>query len=258
LKLISEENIEDIAGKNVALMDLEGTLTHVKRSIPQGAEPEHMERILEGESLEGSEEIGYWTGIHLLAGEPPEEYLDRWRSWRKGDISTDEFEAENTSLWNDLVESSEFDSAEELLEWYNEKFLNLREEAPKFTEILQKKGYRTGIISHSSTSLSIHAAEKLGIDFVVPTWSFNFEDGRFVRSEMEKYAEEKSHIIDEIESTDVDTAVFFGNGSNDVNIAESADKGFLIENKDRVDYESVNAFTGTFEEIMNETKEVVE
>ena len=241
-----------ISGQNIEELDEEkGTLTSVKRSIPEDPDPEDMEKILAGENLEGDEEIGYWTGLHLLAEETPEKYLARWRKWREGNISTEEFESENTRLWNNLVEESEFESAEDFLEWYNEEFLNLREKARDLVELLQKKGYTTGIISHTSTSLSIHAAEKLEIDFVVPTWSFNFEDGKFGRSEMKKYAEEKSHIVDELESTGIDTVIFFGNGSNDVNIAESADRGFLVENKDCVDYESTDAFTGTFIDIIN-------
>lgn len=251
MKLISEQNIEEVGGENVALMDLEGTLTHVKRSIPEDPEPEDMREILAGKTFEGDEEIGYWTGLHLLAGEKPEKYLGRWRKWRKGDVSTEAFEGKNTELWNGLVEKSEFESAEDFLAWYNEEFLNLREKARDLVELLQKKGYTTGIISHTSTSLSIHAAEKLEIDFVVPTWSFNFVDGKFGRSEMKKYAEEKSHIVDELESEDVEKVIFFGNASNDVDIAELADEGFLVENRDRVDYESTDAFTGAFIDIID-------
>lgn len=253
-ELVSEENIEILEGKKVALMDLEGTLTHVKRQVPQNADPEHMKRILDGEDLEGEVEVGYWTGIHLLEGETPEEYYNRMQKWKNGEITVDEFENENTKKWNNLVEESDFDTAEEFLEWYNESFLNLRGNADELIAILDENEYTTALISHTSTSLCLHAAEKLGIDFVVPTWSFSFEEGRFTRTDMEKYAEEKSHIIVDMEDLGTEEVIFFGNGANDINIAEKADKGFLVENKEEVDYSNVDAFTGSFKEIIEEVQ----
>jgi phosphoserine phosphatase len=249
-ELVSEQNIEELDGKKVAFMDLEGTLTYPKRKVPKNADPEHMRRLLDGEELEGEVEIGYWTGIHLLEGETPEEYHDRWDKWKNGDITVNEFENENTRMWNNLVEESDFNTAEEFLEWYNESFLNLRGNAKELIDILEEKGYTTALISHTSTSLCLHAAEKLGIDFVVPTWSFSFEDGKFTRADMEKYAEEKSHIIEELEELDTEEVIFFGNGQNDVNIAEKADKGYLVENKEDVNYSNINAFTASFEDII--------
>lgn len=257
VETVSEENIERLSAEKVALLDLEGTLTHVKRKVPGNADPEHMERILDGEKLDGEIEIGYWTGIHLLAGEPPEEYYKRMNRWKEGKLTTAEFEEENTRQWNNLVEKSDFETAEEFLNWYNESFLNLRESAGKLVSKLQQSGFTTGLISHTSTSLCLHAAEKIGADFVVPTWSFNFEDGRFTRADMEKYAEEKSHIVDDMENLEVQKVFFYGNGQNDVDIAGKADRGFLIENKAEVDYTNIDAFTGSFEEIIEMTEEVI-
>lgn len=258
VEMISGENIEKLSGEKIALLDLEGTLTYVKRKVPENAEPEHMRQILGGEKLEGEVEIGYWTGLHLLAGEPPEKYYERMKKWEGGKISDNEFEEENTRQWNSLVENSKFESAEELLDWYNESFLNLRSRSQDLVEMLQERGFVTGIISHTSTSLSLHAAEKLGADFVVPTWNFNFEKGEFTIPSMEKYAEEKSHIIGDMNGLDVAEVIFFGNGKNDVKIAEKANKGFLVNNKETVDYSDVEVFTGSFEEVMRKAEEVVE
>lgn len=257
LEIISEENLQKLKGEKVALLDLEGTLTHVKRKVPKNADPGHMEKILKGENLEGEVEIGYWTGIHLLAGETPEDYYERMKKWEKGETSVDEFENENLQQWNSLIEESDFETAEEFLEWYNERFLNLRSKAQDLIENLQEKGYIIGIISHTSTSLSIHAAEKLEADFVVPTWNFNFEEERFARAGMTKYAEEKSHILPELEDEDVEKVIFYGNGNNDTKIAEKVSKGFLVDNKQEVNYSSKECFTGSFEEVVEKTEEVI-
>lgn len=256
-ELASEQNIEELDRKKLAFMDLEGTLTYSKRKVPRNPDPEDMQRILNGEEIEGEVEIGYWTGLHLLEGETPEEYYDRMQKWKDGEITVDEFEKENTRKWNKLIEESDFETAEEFLEWYNESFLNLRDNAEELINLLNEKGYTTALISHTSTSLCLHAAEKLSIDFVVPTWSFRVEDGKFARADMEKYAEEKSHIIDDLKELDIDEVIFFGNGQNDVNIAERAERGFLVENREEVNYSDVEAFTGSFEDVISRTEEVV-
>lgn len=216
-----------------------------------------MRQILDGETLDGDVEIGYWTGIHLLGEEPPEKYRERWRKWRKDDISDDRFETENIRQWNATVEKSEFETAEKFLEWYNESFLNLRQDSDQLIELLREQGYVIGLISHTSTSLCLHASEKLGTDFVVPTWSFTFDQERFSRTEKEKYGDQKSHIIDDIHQIEFEQVTFFGNGQNDVEIAEEADQGFLVENRDKVNYSDVNAFTASFKQIIEEQRKEV-
>lgn len=238
-------------------MDLEGTLTPVKRKVPEDADSNDMRKVLKGEKLEGEYEIDYWSGIHLLAGESISKYSDRVEKWQNGELTRDEFEDENIRQWNNLVEGSEFETPEKFLEWYNEKFLDLRSNSGKLVELLKREGYKVGIITHTSTSLAIHAAEGLGGDFVVPTWDFDFEGGKFSKPEKAKYADDKSHIVKEMRAQGIQEIVFFGNGENDVEIAERADEAFMIENRDAVDYDSIDAVTGSFDYIVKEVREGV-
>jgi len=107
------DDVNDLSSDAVALMDLEGTLTYGKRKVPEKAEPIHMRKLLEGETLEGEVEIGYWSGIHLLSGEPPKSYFSRVRDWKDNEINTEEFEAKNLSLWNNMIQNSSFRTTEE-------------------------------------------------------------------------------------------------------------------------------------------------
>lgn len=249
------DNMKDISSDAVALMDLEGTLTYGKRKVPEKAEPIHMRKLLEGETSEGEVEIGYWSGIHLLSGEPPKSYFSRVRDWKDNEINTEEFETKNLSLWNNMIQNSSFRTTGEFIEWYNTRFLDLRDKAEKLIEMCQSKGFETGIVSHTSTSLSKHAAQKLGIEYVFPTWMLEFDEDGFSSPEKTKYAEEKSHLLEDLKQTGVEQIVFFGNGENDVNIAQQADKSYMVENREEVDYMNLNAFTGSFEQILEEFQE---
>jgi phosphoserine phosphatase len=250
------DNVEAIDSKRIALMDLEGTLTPGNRNIPENADRETMEAILRGESSDGSSEVGYWSGIHLLGGEHPEDYFGRVDDWKNGDTTLDEFENRNIEIWNNLVEESNFDSAQDLLEWYNQGFLDLRSESQELVELCHEKGLDVGIISHTSTSLSMAAAEELGAEYVFPSWKFNFDGDKFARVGMEEYAEDKSLLIPELREGDVEKIVFYGNAQNDVEIANKADEAYMVENKEKVNYEKVDGFTGSFEEVLEESKEV--
>ena len=243
IKVIEEP--AEVGFEKVALMDLEGTLTLGKRNVPEKANPNHMERILADEEIEGSQEIGYWSGIHLLAGKPPEKYFDRVEKWNKGEIDIDEFENLNLELWNNLLEEKDFENAEKFIEWYDDSSLNLRDKSKKLIDICNEAGCKVGIISHTSTSLSKLAAERLEADFVFPTWSFKYEEDKFARADMEKYAERKEHIVPELREAGVKKIIFFGNGKNDVKIAENSGQAYMINNKQEVNYEALKAFVGT-------------
>jgi|GEM_PF-2658481 hypothetical protein len=244
------EGVNELSLDALAFMDLEGTLTYGKRKVPKKAEPIHMRKLLNDEALEGENEIGYWSGIHLLSGESPESYFSRVRDWKENEINKEEFEAKNLSLWDNMIENSSFKTAEEFIEWYNAKFLDLRDKAEKLVETCQNKGFETGIVSHTSTSLSKHAAEKLGLGYVFPTWTLKLDKNTFSSPEKTKYADEKSHILNDLKQAGVEQIVFFGNGENDVNIAQQADKSYMIKNREEVDYANTDAFTGNFEQVL--------
>jgi phosphoserine phosphatase len=244
------KEVEEIDVKKIALMDLEGTLTPGNRSIHENPDPEHMRRILNGEKLEGEQEVGYWSGIHLLGGETPGKYFERVEEWKDGEVTVDEFENENLRQWNSLLEESEFGTAENFIDWYNEKFLDLREKSQQLVDICHERGYLVGIISHTSTGLSKHAAEYLDVEYVIPSWTFKFEDGKFVRTEMRKYAEDKSHIVDQLRDAGTEHIIFYGNAENDIEIANRADEAYMVENREEVDYMNLNAFTGSFEQVL--------
>ena len=248
---------EDLESDRLALMDLEGTLTPVKRRIPGNADTDELLKVLEGETLEEAQEIGYWSGLNFLGGERPEEYFERVEDWKSGESSFEQFEARNVELWNSFLEESDFKTAKELVEWYNKKFLNLRLDADKLVNYCQEKGLETGIITHTSTSMALEAAVELGADFVVETWSFNFEGNKFDFTEYKDYALDKNKLIEEIEDQK-EFVAFFGNGQNDIEIAGNADKAFMIENREEIDYEKVDAFTGGFQQVIREARNMGE
>ena len=248
---------EDLKSDRMALMDLEGTLTPVKRKIPEDSGKDELLKVLEGETLEETQEIGYWSGLNFLAGERPEEYFERVNDWKSGDSSFEEFEEKNVELWNIFLEESDFKTAKEVVGWYNKKFLNLRLDAKKLVDYCQEKGLETGIITHTSTSLALEAAVEVGADFVVETWSFNFEGDRFDFTEYKDYALDKNKLIEEIEDQK-EFVAFFGNGENDIEIAENADKAFMVENRGEVEYKELDAFTGSFQQVLREARNIGE
>lgn len=245
---------EEFEGRKIVLMDLEGTLTPGKRYLPEDPSPEDYRKLLNGKEVEGDVEVGYWSGLHLLTGEKPSDYFKRVENWQKNEISLEEFEGKNIRMWNSLVEDRNHDSAPDLINWYNRKYLDLRDESKDLVREFQESGYLVGILSHTSKTLSKLAAKDTGADFVVTAWKFSFEQGKFAFTEKKKYADEKAEIISEMRSKGAEKIVFVGNGENDVNISEGSDRGYLVENKDKLDYGSVDAFTGEFEEIFEKIK----
>lgn len=250
----SETGFSELEGEKVVLMDLEGTLTAGDLYVPRDPNPEHVYRVFDGEEFEVKTGLGYWSGLHLLAGEKPSEYFQRVDRWRNGQISREDFEEENMRMLNKLIRRTDNDTAEEVIEWYNGEFLSLRDRAKELVEIFEEAGYKTGVISHTSQSLSMRAAEALDMDFVVPTWRFDTEGGEFNYVEKTVYADDKSEIIDDLKDADIEQTVFIGNGKNDVDIAEEADRGFMIENDDGVTYKHVDAKSGDFEEVLKKLK----
>ncbi len=254
----SEKDFETLQGEKVVLMDLEGTLTAEDMYVPRDPNPEHVYRVFDGEDFEVHTNLGYWSGLHLLAGERPAEYFKRVDRWRNGQISREEFEEENINHLNKLIGRTDNSSAEEVIKWYNKQFLNLRDSAEELIQLFREKGFATGIISHTSQSLSVRAAEQLGIDFVVPTWRFETEYGEFSYVNKTKYAEDKSEIIDELKENGAEEIFFIGNGKNDIDIAEEADNSYMVENKDGLRYKDIDAGTGSFDEVLEMIKSDLE
>ena len=244
---------EDLESDRLALMDLEGTLTAVKRRIPENSDNDELLKVLEGETLEEAQEIGYWSGLNFLGGERPEEYFERVEDWKSGNSSFEQFEAKNVELWNSFLEESDFKTAKDLVGWYNKKFLNLRLDADKLVNYCKEQGLETGIITHTSTSLALEAAVELDADFVVETWSFNFEGDKFDFTEYKDYALDKNKLIEEIEDQQ-EFVAFFVNGKNDIEIADNADEAFIVENREELDYSEVDAFTGSFQQVIREAR----
>lgn len=231
-------------------MDVEGTLTPGDRHVPEDPKPEHVYKIFEGKNFEVKTELGYWSGLHLLAGEKPSDYFERVQKWWNGQISREEFEEENIERLNSLLDQTDHETAQDLVKWYNQGFLNLRDRSKELVKLLKDSGFKVGILSHTSESLSAEAAEELDADFVVPSWTFMFSEGRFEFIEKEVYAEDKSQVVEEMENAGVSRILFIGNGDNDVNIAEEADESYMVENHEEVDYRNLDAFTGSFENIL--------
>lgn len=252
-----EKDFDQLESKKAVLMDLEGALTSGERYVPRDPNPQHVYKMFEGEDFEVKTDLGYWSGLHLLAGEKPSEYFTRVDRWRNGQLSREKFEEKNINLLNKIIRRTENDSAGEVIEWYNTQFLNLRDQSQELVDIFKDEEYSSGIISHTSQSLSKKAAEKLGMEFIVPTWKFETEYGDFSDVIKTKYADDKSHIVDELHDAGIEKIVFIGNGKNDVDIAEAADEAYMIENHDGVKYKDVDATTGTFDEVMQQIKQSV-
>jgi phosphoserine phosphatase len=258
IKVLTGEKDFEKLGEKIVLMDVEGTLTPDDKHVPENPDPEHVYKVFEGESFEVKTSLGYWSGLHLLAGEQPSEYFQRVEKWWEGLKTHEEFEKENVRRLNQLLERTDHDTAQELVKWYNKSFLDLRPMSQELVKAFQDSGYTTGVISHTSQSLSCKAAEELGIDFVVPAWRFNFSEGEFEFIEKEIYADDKSEALDELKNAGADEVVFVGNGQNDVEIADRADKSFMVENEQQVHYEKIDAETGEFEEVVEKVKSYLE
>lgn len=239
----------------MVLIDVEGTVTPGDRHVPQNPRPEHVYQIFDGETFEVKTDLGYWSGLHLLAGETPSEYFERVDKWWNGQISREKFEEKNVEQLNQLLDQSDHETAEDLVEWYNNSFLDLREASPEMVEIFHEAGYKVGMLSHTSESLSETAAEQLDADFVVPSWTFQFEGGRFEFIEKKIYADDKSEVIGEMKDAGVEEIAFVGNGENDIDICEKSGKAYMIENKEQINYERVDADTGSFEEVLEKVKQ---
>lgn len=253
--LAGEDDFEDLENKDVLLLDVEGTVTKEDKHVPQDPRPEHVYQMFEGENFEVKTDLGYWSGLHLLAGERPSEYFERVDKWWNGVISREEFEEKNVSQLNELLSQTDHETAEDLVEWYNRSFLDLRQDSYELVKIFQDQGFRVGMISHTSESLSVRAAQELGADFVVPSWRFRFSDGRFEFIEKKIYAEDKSEVVDEMEDAGVNRIAFIGNGGNDVRIAEEADRGYMVDNKEELDYSEIDARTDSFEKILEDVRQ---
>ncbi|MFB6115713.1 MAG: HAD family hydrolase [Candidatus Nanohalobium sp.] len=245
------DDFKKLEGEKVVLLDVEGTVTPGNRHVPQNPRPDHVYQMFQGETFEVKTDLGYWSGLHLLAGERPEEYFRRVDKWWNGQKSREEFEEENIQQLNDLLEKTDHETAEDLVEWYNKSFLNLRENSRDVVDIFHEAGYKVGMLSHTSESLSKTAGRELGADFVVPSWTFKFENGRFEFIEKEVYAEDKSEVVDEMEEAGVKEIVFVGNGKNDIEISNEAEKAYMVENENDVDYDEIEAYTGEFENVLD-------
>ncbi|MFB6174490.1 MAG: HAD family hydrolase [Candidatus Nanohalobium sp.] len=252
--LSGKKDFKAFEGKKVVLMDVEGTLKPGDRHVPPNPRPEHVYRMFEGESFEIKTDLGYWSGLHLLAGETPEEYFRRVDKWWNGQISREEFEQENVQQLNKLLEETDHETAEDLVEWYNKSFLNLRDRSAELVKAFKESGFKVGILSHTSESMSCKAARNLDADFVVPSWTFKFSDGRFKFIEKDVYADDKSKAFNEMKEAGVRKIVFVGNGANDVDIAEKAENSFMVENHEQVEYNNVDAETGEFKDILEIVK----
>lgn len=253
--LSGREDFQNLEDEKVVLIDVEGTVTPGDRHVPQNPRPEHVYQVFEGKTFEVKTDLGYWSGLHLLAGETPSEYFKRVDKWWNGQISREKFEEKNIEQLNRLLDKSDHETAEDLVEWYNNSFLNLRESSPDMIEAFQNAGYRVGMLSHTSESLSETAAEQLKADFVVPSWTFRFEEGRFEFIEKKVYADDKSEVVGEMKDAGVEEIAFVGNGENDIEISEKSDKAYMIENKEHINYSKVDADTGSFEEVLEKIKQ---
>ena len=250
------ERPSTIETRKIAVFDLEGTLTHKKRRVPADAGQETMMKILEeGERPEGSHKVGYWSGINLLGGEHPEAYFERVEKWENLELSDEQYEAENIQKWREAMEFVGIEQPEAFIDWYNKKFLDLRKESRELVEACASKGFKTAILSHTSTGLSLEAAERLGIDYVFPSWSFNVEGGEFRRPGSTEYAEKKGRLLEDLRRGNPEEVWFIGNGKNDFGIANRADRAFMITNQN-IDYSEVEAFKGSFEDVFSKVKEV--
>ena len=255
--LTGKKDFEDLDEK-IVLMDVEGTLTPDDKHVPSNPRPEHVYKIFEGESFEVKTSLGYWSGLHLLAGEQPSEYFQRVEKWWEGLKTHEEFEEENVKKLNRLLDRTDHDTAQDLVKWYNKSFLDLRKQSQELVDLFKERGYTVGIISHTSQSLSRKAAEELGADFVVPAWRFRFEEGEFEFIEKEIYADDKSQALEELKNAGAKEVVFVGNGENDIEIADRADKAFMIENEEQVHYEKIDAETGDFKEVVDKVRASLE
>ncbi|MFB6180418.1 MAG: HAD family hydrolase [Candidatus Nanohalobium sp.] len=256
--LTGVEDFKALKGEKVVLMDVEGTLTPDSPGVPEDPRPEHVYQLFEeDESFEVETDLGYWSGLNLLAGEKPSDYFERVKAWWSDEITHEEFEEENVERLNSLLDRTDHSTAQELLEWYNKSFLNLRPRSEELVHFFQDKGFKTGIVSHTSKSLSVTAAERLEADFVVPSWTFKFKDGRFRFIEKRPYSHDKALVVDEMNEAGVKEVWFVGNGENDVSAAEAADEGFMVENVDKIDYCGIDAFSGSFEEVLEKAKQVL-
>jgi phosphoserine phosphatase len=248
--MAGKESFKALKGEKVVLLDVEGTITPGDRHVPQNPRPEHVYQMFDGKNFKVKTDLGYWSGLHLLAGEKPEEYFRRVDKWWNGRLSREEFEQKNVQQLNKLLDQTDHETAEDLVRWYNRSFLNLREESYDLVEAFEEVGFQVGIISHTSKSLSRTAAEELGADFVIPSWHFKFDGGRFQFIEKEIYAEDKSKAFEEMKDVGIEKVAFIGNGANDVEIAEKSEEAFMVENHEEVEYDEVDAETGEFEEIL--------
>jgi len=253
--LAGTEGFENLDTKKVALIDVEGTLTPDNKKVPEDPEPEHVYKIFDGKSFEVKTDLGYWSGLHLLAGERPSEYFKRVENWWNGKTSREEFEEQNVKQLNTLLENTDHDTAQELVEWYNKSFLDLRNESQELVGVLKNAGHAVGIISHTSESLSKTVASEVEADFVVPAWRFKFKNGKFEYIEKKVYADDKSEVLTELDEAGIKEVAFIGNGENDVQIAEQADKAYMVENEEVIDYEKVDARTGDFERVLKAIKD---
>ncbi|AOV94452.1 hypothetical protein AQV86_00830 [Nanohaloarchaea archaeon SG9] len=253
--LSGKDDFEKLENEKVVLVDVEGTVTPGGRHVPKNPRPEHVYQVFEGETFEVKTDLGYWSGLHLLAGERPSEYFQRVDKWWNGQITREEFEEKNVNQLNQLLDRSDHETAQDLVEWYNRSFLNLREKSPELVKAFHSEEFSVGVLSHTSESLSITAAEQLDADFVVPSWTFQFEEGRFEFIEKEIYADDKSEVVDEMKEAGVEEIYFVGNGENDIDICERADQAFMIENKEQINYEQLDADSGEFKEVVKKVRE---
>jgi HAD superfamily phosphoserine phosphatase-like hydrolase len=211
---MTETNVPDGTDR-VAVVDLEGTL---------------------------SKDANVWMDMNLSLGMTEEEDYELYKKYRDDhDFTYGDWTEELISRWEHPEDGGTpgeeyFDAFFELPEF--------RETAHDLVEELQEQGFYTVLLSGAPDGYTRPAAEHLGVDEHVDSVSLVYEDGEVVAADFNEYKTDKTSVLDDLDDEEV---WFFGNGYNDVGMAEAADRSFMVPNKD-IDYDAVADHVGSLEE----------
>lgn len=122
-----------------------------------------------------------------------------------------------------------------------DRHLELHVAAYDLVDELQEQGVYTAVLSGAPDDYSEAAREELDADANVETISLEFKEGALDGFDWTDYRD-KEKVVDQLQQDGYEVWAV-GNGGNDVDMVESAGRGFMLLNTEEVAYDTLDCTT---------------
>lgn len=193
-----------------------------------------------------------WREIEEAFGVDRERARERFRNYQRGDRGWQEFNHKRIREWNrNTQDRNAQDVYMEAIERHLQEH-GIRPQARDLVRKFHSQGFETFLASHAPDRYSRRALKKTGVQNHVDTVEISFTgNGRKIDGINRKESHCKADFVRSLQEQGYEVW-FLGNGRNDVEAAESADRSFMVENVEELDYTDFgcHVFTGGIEEVV--------